>query len=83
VPALAGRAADPAYNVAHAYLDIVDDLHGEGPLAPRFAHAAQRKVLLAAIEQSATSGVAVDLSGPRSTDGSHVSGRAETSPDRT
>jgi predicted dehydrogenase len=69
VPALAGRTADPAYNVAHAYRDIVDHLLGESLVAPRFSHAAHRKELLVAIERSASSGVAVDLSEPQSTVG--------------
>jgi predicted dehydrogenase len=52
VAALDGRTGDPAYNVAHAYQDVVASLRGAG-CAPDFAHAVHRKSTLAAIAAAA------------------------------
>lgn len=57
VPAMVGRTADPAYNVAHAYQDIVQSLRGANS-APDFAHAARRKQLLSAIVAASADGTA-------------------------
>ncbi len=56
LPALAGRSAEPAYNVAHAYDRLLRDLTEGTTRTPGFAHAAYRHRLLDRIRESAATG---------------------------
>ena len=53
VPALDGDRAGPAYNVAHAYAQLLDDLASGTALVPDFDHAARRHQTLQSILDAA------------------------------
>lgn len=53
VPALDGDRAGPAYNVAHAYAQLLDDLASGPALVPDFDHAARRHQMLQSILDAA------------------------------
>jgi predicted dehydrogenase len=54
VPALRGQAHSPAYVVAHAYAQLLEDLDAGTSLVPDFDHAVRRHRTLEAIERAAT-----------------------------
>jgi predicted dehydrogenase len=56
VPELAGREAEPAYNVAHAYARLLRDLVEATESVPTFTDAVARHRLLDRIERAARSG---------------------------
>jgi predicted dehydrogenase len=51
VPGLAGQSEKPAYNVAHAYTQLVGDIRDGTELTPDFAHGVRRHRLLDKIRQ--------------------------------
>ncbi len=51
VPGLAGQSEKPAYNVAHAYTQLVSDVRDGTELTPDFAHGVRRHRLLDKIQQ--------------------------------
>jgi predicted dehydrogenase len=53
VPALDGDRAGPAYNVAHAYVQLLDDIGSGTRLVPDFDHAARRHQTLRSILDAA------------------------------
>ena len=53
VPALDGDRPGPAYNVAHLYAQLLDDLATGTRLVPDFDHAVRRHQLLASILHAA------------------------------
>jgi predicted dehydrogenase len=53
VPALADQENSPAYAVAHAYAQLLDDLDSGGSVVPDFDHAVRRHGTLEEIERAA------------------------------
>ncbi|MET8008881.1 Gfo/Idh/MocA family oxidoreductase [Streptomyces sp. NPDC005271] len=56
LPQLAGRSTEPAYNVAYAYAQLLDDLTQGTRQTPGFAHAARHHRFLDRIQESARTG---------------------------
>ncbi|MEU8870321.1 Gfo/Idh/MocA family oxidoreductase [Streptomyces javensis] len=56
LPKFADRSTDPAYNVAYAYAQLLEDLTTGTRLTPDFTHAVRRHRLLDRIQESARTG---------------------------
>lgn len=56
LPQFVGRSDEPAYNVAHAYAQLLDDLTAGTHTVPDFTHAVRRHRLLDQVKQAATAG---------------------------
>jgi predicted dehydrogenase len=63
LPQFVGRSDEPAYNVAHAYAQLLDDLAAGTHIVPDFAHAVRRHRLLDQVRQAATTGNRHTVSG--------------------
>ena len=53
---LAGQQDTPAYTVAHAYAQLLDDIENGTPTLPDFDHAVRRHRMIETIDRAATSG---------------------------